>query len=86
MAGDAEAGTQVTLNLEPIICQDCYMIQETPAVISVYSESPHGPGEMPTPLFPPQVSTGSEEFSACFLTANALHSTSCLPHASCRNM
>lgn len=54
------------------------MTQETPAVISVHSKSPHSPGEMPTPLFPPQVSTSSEEFAVCFLPPNALHITSFL--------
>lgn len=78
MAGDAEAGTQVTSNLEPMICQDCYMTEETTAVISANSKSLHGPGEMPTPLFPPQASTSSEEFAACFLPENALHITSFL--------
>lgn len=52
--------------------------RRTPAVISAYSKRLHGPGEMPTPLFPPQVSTSSAEFAVCFLPANALHITSFL--------
>lgn len=58
-AGDAEAGTQVTLNLEPIIRRDCYMTQQTvhTAVISVYSKIPMAQVKWPHPFsllkFPP---------------------------------